>query len=227
MKLRLWNFKQWLMFGVMFAVAVVLVWFGDKWYFNYRQYHGRPKSHQVQGQLKFVSQYGLDVMGTHVLDAYPNNSDFAHPQLILVKIAPSTKYSGGLTNAAGLQQGAWIAVKTADNSIGQNTITASEISKATEYSLSGKVVAVTKSVITLSTIRVVVGSSGNYTTSESKQVIVSSNTPVVLLRIKENKVNQTKSSISAIKVGSALSVLTNIPPDSSDQIIPTLIQISQ
>ncbi len=155
-KLRLWNFRQWLLFGLMFVAVAVLVWFGDKLYFNYRQYSGRPESHEVQGQLKRISPDSLDVTGVHVFDIYPQNSDFTHPQPLRVKIAPDTKFvrtiwymptkaelaktkgmwypdklkkeqQVGSIIDPGLVQGISLTIKTSNNSIRDKVIKASEV----------------------------------------------------------------------------------------------------
>lgn len=174
------------MFSAIFAVVSVLAWFGYyKWYPDYRIYHGRPKSHQVQGQLKTASESGLEIFGTHILDAYPENSDFDHPQLFQVKLTPDTKFFK-TTSILKLEAGSvWdpsmlktetvegslndfknkldmaITIKTADNIIGKNIITASEIyytipSQQTEgavknFSISGQVVSAAANSIYLKT----------------------------------------------------------------------------
>ena len=145
---------SWLKFGIFFGVLflLVFVWFGQKWYFNYRQ----TQSHQVQGQLETLTQNSLDIMGVHVLDAYPEKSDFANPQPIQVKITSDTKFvktiwymltkaelaktngvwypdklkkeqqEGSITDLS-LVQGMLLTIKTLNNSAGDKIITASEI----------------------------------------------------------------------------------------------------
>ena len=215
-----WSRKQWLALIVAFVVA----WYGQIWLSKFNL----PPSHQFNGQIERVlGPTTFLVKGVHVPDANPEQADYLNMEFAEVRLNKDTKYSGGLTNAGGLSQSVWISVKTADNSSGQNIVTASEISKATEYSVGGKVTAVTGEVITLSTIRVIAGDSGNYTALESKQVIVSTNIPVLRLSLKNGTAKLIPTTMSAIKVGSAISVFTNIPPDAVSAITPVRIQISQ
>lgn len=187
MKLSFWSLRQWLLFGAVFIVVSVVAWFGYyKWYPDYRPYNNRPQSHQVQGQFKTGSESELRIFGIHILDAYPENSDVEHPQLFKVNITSDTKFfrttysspalgadavwdpsmlktetTEGSLNDFKNQFDTALTIKTTDNTIGQNVITASEIyytltsqngkEAVKTFSISGQVVSVAVSSMYLKT----------------------------------------------------------------------------
>ncbi len=233
MKLNFLNLRQWLVFGAMFAVVSVLVWFGYyKWYPNYRLYYNRPQSHQVQGQFKSLSSSGLNVVGTHILDAYPENSDLEHPQLFQVNVTLDTKFFRTTFSLPTLRAGAvWdssmlkkeiaegslndfknqldtaLTIKTADNTIGKNVVTASEIyytltsqrgkEAVKTFSISGQVTLVTETRLNLKT------SDSAVTVSITQNTVFTK-----LVKQADGTLKSTPAKQSDIKQGTNVAVLT-------------------
>ncbi len=88
-----WERREWIIFTIILPIVVIVVWFGQKGYFNYQQYHNRPQSHQFTGQLMQVLNDGrLVLKGTHVNDTDPDKSDYTHPTVVTVIVTPDTKF---------------------------------------------------------------------------------------------------------------------------------------
>src|SRR5690348_11565245 len=81
----------WLIVFVLFVIAGAL-WLSFNWQ-NQESTSGRPESHQIQAKLlKINADQSLAVLGVHILDAYPNNSDYYHPQSLTVNVNSNTKF---------------------------------------------------------------------------------------------------------------------------------------
>ncbi len=97
--------------------------------------------------------------------------------------------------------------------------------KVSEYSLSGKVVTIKDSVITLNVTRIFVGDNGNYQASEEKTFTITPKTPVSLVTTASGKVTTKVGKISDIKVGQNITVYSNKDIARQDSFFPSRIDI--
>ena len=155
MKFRLWNSRQWLVFGVIFVAVAAVAWLGYAgWYLPK---YG-PQSHQAVGIFKSMSGSQLVISGFHLKDDSPATPVYSLRRDLTVIIDSNTKlvrsvwhipYSreyltknkttldagtvkieqqaGSIDDLKNIS-GMSITVKTADNSIRKNTLKATEIS---------------------------------------------------------------------------------------------------
>lgn len=127
------------MFGVVFVMAAVLVWFGREWFKfpDIRQYFIQQESRQIFGSITNVDGNTIQIRGVYILDADPSKSDYSNQRDISVIVDSNTEFvrtvsSGPATTGeettladystktetgllSDLKKGMSITVKTADN----------------------------------------------------------------------------------------------------------------
>lgn len=96
-----------------------------------------------------------------------------------------------------------------------------------EYVLSGKVLSIQGSKLTVTVDRTFAGPEGNYIASETKVVTVGENTKLYLGKLVDKKYTRTPIMVSDIKVGSALSMYSNENIAQMNTFTPTRIDVSQ
>lgn len=225
--------KRWLGLVLVLIIAGVLVWGGSKWYANYQQLN---QSHQFIGKISEVRpDKNLMVVGTHVLDANADKSDYKNPQTLEILITPATKFiniawdSKTFKNVrqagsmADLTPGISVTVRTIANSIADATINAYEVDYTKivkTYALNGTVVSANDSAIVFTTTIIEQTNTGGMPKVEQKTALIDGKTV-----FSKAGTSGTVVKLSDIKQGMAISVFYSSDPTYLDSLKADRIEV--